>query len=1543
MTGVWSPGATASEGDDNYVGDDTDETVFGLGGDDTLVGGNGSDTLYGGDGDDILRPGSSHDTDIAYGGAGNDYIANASQAYGGTGDDRYDLGNGRFSPVEYADEGNDSIFTISTNFSLVGYANIENLFLAWTFTQSYFASYLPSIGQDFFGTWPGSYFGTSSNLTATGNALNNILVTDAGADSLYGLDGDDQLFGEFGADRLEGGNGNDALHGGASNDTLIGGAGDDILYGDSGLDTASYADASSAVTIDLRIIGPQNLGAQGSDTLVKIENLVGSTYGDVLTGSDGGQVTRISSDLATGLQGQGKNPSIQANGGAVAFESNGVLVPGDLNGVSDIYVRSLIADRITRVSTSSTGEAANGGSYDADLSFYGTKVAFRSDASNLVASDTNGASDIFVKDLATGITTLVSVAANGAQGAFGSFGAQISDSSENGTFYDANLVAFYTRSSLVAEDVNDQDDVYVKNLTTGALILVGRAGSDGASLAPYFAGYSKVIFTSHATNLVAGDVNGKSDIFIQDLVSGQLTLVSVPADGVQGNADALGASGSNNLVVFQSAADNLVAGDTNGQVDIFVKNLTTGALTRVSTSADGGQANGASSEASFAGGKIIFTSTADNLVAGDTNGQSDVFMKDLTTGAITRVSTGAGDRQTGGASHNATSADGTTVIFESLSDTLTSSDGNGMPDVFVKDLTDTGANVLTGGGGDDLLSGAQGADVLDGGSGSDILIGGDGADTLNGGDNADVLIGGSGDDALLGGAGDDVLISGDGTGAIVDGIARATSYSAIDGGNDTLDGGAGVDTAYMVFTGRTGDITFDNRSDTTYNGVSIGGRYGGTVIRVERILLLSGSGADTIKGGNGNDFIQGGGGADVLDGGGGVNTLDYSDKQAGVSVTLSSVSDSIVTVGGVREDTIRNFQNVNGGSGDDVLGGGGWRNVLYGAAGDDRLQGGTGDDTLDGGDGVDLADYSDRAVSVGATLNGATAMTVYVGGVAEDNIRNIENLTGGSGNDALVGDALGNQLTGGDGADTLRGMDGADRLYGGAGEDSLFGELADMAIAGGADRDWIYLSGLPDGAAQALAVISGEGGDDSIFLQFDPSTGLHGPLVIDGGDGDDQLTLPPLTTTGVIVVGVGHAPGGAMESGQLQLRSVEQASIVGPAVHFYGDDTGTILRTGERSDLLVGGAGGDTFFADAANPSAPYDPFPEDDDKVYGGAGDDALYGGQGRDYLSGGDGDDRIHVQAGPTQIQYQSGWQSSYYQWLDDTIDGGAGDDTVVLDFSLVTGRFDFTLAAPDQTTIVKVDDTVAARVTGVESLVFFAGSGDDVIVTRDGQDNLKGSGGSDWLISAGGADRLDGGQGNDSLWGGDGDDVMTGGEGDDTLFGGSGRDTVSYQGAFGGVEVDLRIVEEQQTRGDGVDTLISIENLIGSNYSDVLTGDAGANVLSGGGSGDVLTGGGGADRFVFDWVYDSPPYSTDLITDFGAGDLIDLSALDTNGEINGRQAFHLGATAGHAGDIVLTYNAAEDRTTAHLYLDGDANADMAIVFTGNLTSLTASDFVL
>jgi Ca2+-binding RTX toxin-like protein len=197
---------------------------------------------------------------------------------------------------------------------------------------------------------------------------------------------------------------------------------------------------------------------------------------------------------------------------------------------------------------------------------------------------------------------------------------------------------------------------------------------------------------------------------------------------------------------------------------------------------------------------------------------------------------------------------------------------------------------------------------------------------------------------------------------------------------------------------------------------------------------------------------------------------------------------------------------------------------------------------------------------------------------------------------------------------------------------------------------------------------------------------------------------------------------------------------------------------------------------------------------------------------------------------------------------------------------------------------------------------------------------------------------------VWGGIGNDRLDGGEGDDTLWGGDGNDAVTYGAAAAAVTVDLSWLEEQNTYGAGWDTLLSIEDLIGSAFGDALSGNGGANRLTGGAGGDTLTGGAGVDVFVYLALSDSILAATDAITDFADGvDRIDVSLIDANIVGSGNQAFHLGATAGHVSDIVLAFDAASNRTSVSLYVNGDTTVDALIWLGGNHLALGAADFVL
>nr|WP_246441644.1 VCBS domain-containing protein [Xanthobacter tagetidis] len=295
---------------------------------------------------------------------------------------------------------------------------------------------------------------------------------------------------------------------------------------------------------------------------------------------------------------------------------------------------------VTLVSSSSSGTPGNGTSSGYQFSADGTKVLFYSYANNLVAGDINGVADVFVKNLETGAVTLVSSSSSGTPGNGTSYGHQFSA--------DGTKVLFYSyANNLVAGDINGVADVFVKNLETGAVTLVSSSSSgtpgNGTSYGyQYSADGTKVLFQSDASNLVAGDINGAADIFVKDLETGVVTLVSSSSSGTPGNQTSYSHqfSADGTKVLFYSSASNLVAGDINGAADVFVKDLESGAVTLVSSSSSGTPGNGTSYGHQFSAdcAKVLFRSYASNLVAGDTNGTYDVFMKDLATGEVTLLS-----------------------------------------------------------------------------------------------------------------------------------------------------------------------------------------------------------------------------------------------------------------------------------------------------------------------------------------------------------------------------------------------------------------------------------------------------------------------------------------------------------------------------------------------------------------------------------------------------------------------------------------------------------------------------------------------------------------------------------------------------------------------------------------------------------------------------------------------------------------------------------------------------------------------------------------
>ncbi|MGO4727984.1 MULTISPECIES: calcium-binding protein [unclassified Inquilinus] len=423
-------------------------------------------------------------------------------------------------------------------------------------------------------------------------------------------------------------------------------------------------------------------------------------------------------------------------------------------------------------------------------------------------------------------------------------------------------------------------------------------------------------------------------------------------------------------------------------------------------------------------------------------------------------------------------------------------------------------------------------------------------------------------------------------------------------------------------------------------------------------------------------------------------------------------------------------------------------------------------------------------------------------------------------------------------------------------------------------------------------------GDDTITgsSMADRLYGFAGNDIILGSDGNDTLR----GGAGIDILDGGNGSDFANYQGSAAGVNVDLSTGINTGGDAQGDTLTSIenLYGSSNADHLTGNSGANIIGGENG------------DDVLVGNGGDDAMNGEAGNDNLDGGDGADRLVGAAGTDTIHGGTGV---------DSIDGGADNDTLFGDDG---------------------NDTVAG------------GDGDDQIDGGADNDALYGQAGADVMGGGDGNDVLRGGDGGDTLNGGTGNDVLEGDGGADALNGGDGIDTAYYANSASAVTVNLATGAGVGGDAQG-DTLSGIEQVLGSAFNDVLTGDASANTLqglggddtlTGGGGGDLLKGGAGNDTFVYLVIGDSTVAAAgkDVIGDFSTGDKIDLSAIDANGAGpgNGAFIFGTGAFTGVAGELrVVTIGGVQ-------LVAADTNGDRQLDFAINVVSdhtLTAADFTL
>jgi Tol biopolymer transport system component len=339
-------------------------------------------------------------------------------------------------------------------------------------------------------------------------------------------------------------------------------------------------------------------------------------------------------DLRTGrtqrvAEGPAAAPAISANGRYVVFATTAALVKGDHNGLDDIYLYDRTTHRTQRISTGHPDAPPRYRlNYSPVISASGRFVAYSTSTPDAAPGDTNGRDDAIVLDRRTGRTELIQYRTDGALGD--------SDSGATGFSADGRFVVFDTAAYLdPSHDFTHALNVYVRDRAKGTTEQVSlparfvyKKSSWGGSIS---ANGRLVAFSSNVNSLVPGDTDFFTDVFLHDRERHTTVRVSAPADGSSPSGPSQGASLSadGHRVAFVSSADNLVPGDTNGVADVFVKDLRTGALERVSVAANGTQGDGPAGTVSLSGGRAAFSSAATDLVPGDTNGVADIFVRHL--------------------------------------------------------------------------------------------------------------------------------------------------------------------------------------------------------------------------------------------------------------------------------------------------------------------------------------------------------------------------------------------------------------------------------------------------------------------------------------------------------------------------------------------------------------------------------------------------------------------------------------------------------------------------------------------------------------------------------------------------------------------------------------------------------------------------------------------------------------------------------------------------------------------------------------------------
>jgi VCBS repeat-containing protein len=1530
LTGSANLDGTGNALNNIITGNSGDNTLAAGAGVDTVNAGAGNDVLSGGDGNDILN-GEAGDDQIS-GDAGNDTInggLGADRMDGGIGDDTYVVDNAGDIVTEAAGSGTD---TAQAGISYTLTDNVENLTLTG-----------------------------SANIDGTGNVLNNVINGNAGANALYGMDGNDAINGNGGDDRLFGGTGNDVLDGGTGIDNMQGGTGDDIYIADNVADVVVEADGEGTDTVqasvnyslsanveNLVLTGGSNINGTGNalDNVITgnngMNNLFGLAGNDTLVGNAGNDVLDggLGADNMQG--GLGDDTYVVDDTGDIVNEAAGAGIDTVASGID--YTLGATLENLTLTGTDDlvgTGNALN-------------NIITGNSGNNTISADA-GADTVFAgagNDVVSGGDGNDLV--NGEAGDDSLFGDAGNDTINGGLGADQmaggigdDIFVVDNAGDIVTEDAGAGTDLAQSGITytltsnVENLTLTGTANIDGTG------------------NVLNNIINGNSGANVLDGLEGDDNLYGNAGDdtllGGQGNdlldggagADKMqGALGDDTYVVDN--VGDLVTENTGEGTDTVQSGISytlTGNVENL-TLTGGAASSGTGNELD----NVIVGNNASNLLYGMDGNDTLVANAghDTLDGGL------GADNMQGGSGDD-------TYVVDNAGDVVTEAAGSGADNVQssinytltanVENLTLTGLedlagagnvlnNIITGNSGNNTINADAGDDTVFAGAGNDVVAGGIGNDLLNGeaGDDQlsgdagnDTLNGGVGADQMAGGTGDDIYVVDNAGDLVTEDAAAGTDLAqssityTLTGNveNLTLTGTANIDgtgnALNNIINGNTGDNVLDGLAgdDTINANAGNDALFGGD----GNDILNGDAGDDRLSGDAGNDLLNGGIGADAMQGGSGDDTyivdnaadqvIEYAGEgsdtvQAGVTWTLSE---------NVENLTLTGSASINGtGNGlDNVLAGNSGNNALYGLAGNDTLVGSGGNDVLDGGVGADNMQGGtgddtyvvDNANDVVTEAVGAGTDTVQ-SGITHTLAANVENLTLlGTDNLNGTGNALNNAIVGNAGANVIDGGAGLDTMSGGAGDDTyIVDATADTIIeAAGGGTDIAYASATYTLSANVenLVLTGAAAINGTGNAQDNTITGNGADNVLNGMAGNDRLL------------------GGA------------------------GNDT---LDGGQGADALEGGVGNDTYVVDNAGDTV-IENAGEGVDTVQSGiaytltanvenltltgsanidgtgnALDNVITGNGGNNVLNGMDGNDTLVGGAGNDTLVGGAGV---------DSLQGGAGDDTYIID---------------DADTIVEAagggTDTAQSSIS-----LTLAANVENLVLT--GSQDLNGTGNAlnNAITGNAGANVLDGGAGADTLAGGAGDDTYIVDNAADVIVeaSGNGIDTVNASASYtlsanleklvltGSANINgTGSADDNTLAGNGganiLDGGLGNDYLDGGAGNDTLLGGGGNDTLDGGSGADLLQGGDGNDSYLVDNAGDTIVEASGAGIDtayasvsYTVGANVERLILAGSGNIDG---------TGNAGDNAITGNGGDNT------LSGMDGADTLAGGAGNDTLL-------